>query len=312
MNATSPTGDNPTRPAIFVGPNAPEALVRAVESAGGDLTSPQAASAIVWYGAPATDLSSYLHPNVRWVQLPSAGIESYIAAGVVNGDRTYTSAAGSYSHTVAEHALALMLAASRRLHDLARTQTWTEPTSGTLHKARVVIVGAGGIGQALIRLLEPIGPEVVAITRSGRPVEGASLSATPDKLPDLLPDAEFVVLAAPATSDTTAIIGARELGAMASSSWLVNVGRGSLVDTDALVEALRTHSIGGAALEVTDPEPLPDGHPLWSRPNVLITPHSSNPLSLRLPNLINRVYENVVHFSRDEPLVGVVDISAGY
>src|SRR5690606_18442829 len=118
--------------------------------------------------------------------------------------------------------------------------------------------------------------------RSGRPVPGADLVVTPDRLGEVLRESDFVVIAAPATSATRHLIGRRELGLMRDSAWLVNIARGSLIDTDALVDALRTGEIAGAALDVTDPEPLPDGHPLWTEPRALITPHSANPWPLLL------------------------------
>ncbi len=204
------------------------------------------------------------------MQLPSAGVESWL--GRVDRERVWTSAAGAYGLPVAEHALALMLAGARRLADCARAETWTEPPARPLDGSTVAIVGAGGIGRALIGLLEPLDVEVLAVTRRGR---DGTLPAS--RLPEVLPVAHHVVIAAPATADTRHIIGAAELEAMRDDAWLVNVARGALVDTDALVAALAAGSIAGAALDVTDPEPLPDGHPLWSEPRALITPHIANP-----------------------------------
>ena len=120
------------------------------------------------------------------------------------------------------------------------------------------------------------------------------------------------MIAAPATADTRHIIGAAELAAMREDAWLVNVARGSLVDTDALVDALARGAIGGAALDVTDPEPLPDGHPLWSEPRALITPHIANPPATLRRYLARHVQENVARFANGEPLLSVIDPEAGY
>lgn len=298
---------------IWIGPGEPPAaLVAAVVHAGGRVTSAEQASAIVWFGGSPSDMRSYLHSGIRWVQLPGAGIEGFIAAGVVTTDRLYTSAAGSYGLSVAEHALALMLAGSHRLHHLARARTWTDPAPTSLRHSCVVIVGCGGIGLALIELLRPFETDVVAITRSGRAVPGASVSTTPDELHKALANADFVVVAAPSTAETSAMIGTPELATMPPTAWLINVARGALVDTDALVQALRSGQIGGAALDVTDPEPLPDDHPLWDEPNALITPHSANPASLHLPQLAVRVEDNVRRYINGEQLVGMVDLDAGY
>lgn len=138
-------------------------------------------------------------------------------------------------------------------------------------------------------MLTPFGARVLAITRSGTPIPGAAQTFTPDRLDDVLIESDVVVIGAPATADTRHLIGARELGLMRSHAWLINIARGSLIDSDALVEALRSGSIGGAGLDVTDPEPLPDGHPLWDAPNALITPHSANPSQLLIPGLAARV-----------------------
>lgn len=310
LGAAAEQAEGPLR--IHVGPKAPDLLVEAVRGAGATIVPAEEADALVWFGGSAEQLAAYLHPGIRWVQLPSAGVESYLAAGVLTGDRLFTSAAGCYAQSVAEHALAMMLAAARRLPELARARTWTRPEPVSLRGARMVIVGAGGIGQELIALTRPFAPYVVAITRSGRAVDGAEVCATPDQLHDVLPEADFVVVAAPSTAQTSALIGARELALMPSTAWLVNIARGTLVDTDAVVAALRAGEIGGAALDVTDPEPLPDDHPLWVEPRALITPHSANPLSLRLPRLAERVRRNTAGFARGEPLDGVVDPAAGY
>lgn len=304
------TGKDTVR--IYLGPEQPEELQEAITGAGGTLTDPSEAEAIVWYGAGPSELPDVLAPGVRWIQLPSAGVEPWLAADVLPADAVVTSATGAYATTVAEHTLALLLAGARRLHDLARARTWTSPLPTSLRDATVVVVGAGGIGRALIELLEPLGARVVAITRSGREVEGADESVGPDGMPDALGQADYVVLTAPATAETEHLIGAGQLAAMKPSAWLVNVSRGTLVDTEALVEALRQGDIGGAALDVTDPEPLPDDHPLWAEPGVLITPHTANPDSLLLPRLAERVAENVERYLAGEDLVGEVDRDRGY
>jgi phosphoglycerate dehydrogenase-like enzyme len=175
-----------------------------------------------------------------------------------------------------------------------------------------VILGAGGIGSALIRLLEPFDARVLAVTRSGREVPAAAESYAVEETGELWPEGDYFVVAAPATAATGKMIGARELEAMQEHAWVVNVARGSLIDTDALVEALAVGSIGGAALDVTDPEPLPEGHPLWSEPRALITPHSANPPDALVRRLAERVEENVSRFMAGEELIGVIDVEAGY
>ena len=297
---------------IYVGPNAPAELVDAVRAGGGIICPALDAQAFIWYGASATEFGDVVHPGVRWVQLQAAGVESWLAAGVIRGNRQFTSAAGCYATAVAEHTLAVLLAAARRLHELARAQTWTKPAPVSLNGSTVTIVGAGGIGGALIALLAPFDVQVLAVTRSGRQVVGADESLAPASLHDALRRADYVVLAAPDTGQTRSMIGADELALMKSTAWLVNIARGSLVDTGALVAALQSGTIGGAALDVTDPEPLPDGHPLWSAPEALITPHSANTDALLLPELAKRVKDNTERFIAGRPLTGLIDPVRGY
>ena len=128
----------------------------------------------------------------------------------------------------------------------------------------------------------------------------------------MLPGALVVYLALALTPETTGIIGAAELDLMDEPAWLVNVARGPHIDTDALVAALNSGSIAGAALDVTDPEPLPDGHPLWDLPNCIITPHTADTIEMVMPLLAERIRTNVIRFAAGEPLVGVVDPDAGY
>jgi D-3-phosphoglycerate dehydrogenase len=226
----------------------------------------------------------------------------------------YTSAAGAFALPVAEHALALMLAGARRLAEAARAPEW-QPLRvevRSLEGATVAIVGAGGIGRELIGMLAPFRPRVLAVTRRGRPVPGAERTVPVERLDEVLGEADFVVLAAPGTPETRRLIDAGRLARMRSGAWLINVGRGSLVDTDALVAALAGGRLGGAALDVTDPEPLPAGHPLWSHPDVLITPHVATPPDSERRQMARRIRENVERLAAGEPLVAVVDRDAGY
>ncbi len=312
------TGQQNSGPRIYAGPDdgqfGPEAAAsvrEAVERGGGETSAPEEAEAIVWLGG-ASGLSDVLHEDVRWVQLPSAGVESWMESGVIDGRRIFTSAAGVYAETVAEHALAMMLAGARNLHECARATSWNTEWGRLFAGSTVVILGAGGIGRALIQLLQPFRTRILAVTRSGREVPGATENFSADQTDDLWPRGDFFVVAAPATSNTSKMIGARELDAMQSHAWVVNVARGSLIDTDALVEALSAGSIGGAALDVTDPEPLPNEHPLWTEPRALITPHSANPPDALVRRLVERVEENVSRYVEGKELLGVIDVEAGY
>jgi phosphoglycerate dehydrogenase-like enzyme len=144
------------------------------------------------------------------------------------------------------------------------------------------------------------------------PMPGAARTLGPDRLAEALAGARAVVLAPALTPETRGMIGPAELAAMEPYAWLVNVGRGGLVDTGALVRALRAGQIGGAALDVTDPEPLPDGHPLWDLPNCLITPHTADTEEMTRPLLADRIAENVRRLTAGQELIGLVDPDLGY
>ena len=290
---------------VHVAPEPDPEVETAVREAGGEIGPLSEAGGLVWVGSNPDEFPDALPDTVRWVQLPSAGVELWLDR--IDRERQWTSAAPAFGRGVAEHALTLMLAGTRRVHEFARAQTWTRPEIHRLEGATVAIIGTGSIGRALIELLEPFRVEVLAVTRRGRdgtlPIE---------RVGEVWPRAQFVVIAAPATAATRHLVGADELAAMRDDAWLVNVARGALVDTDALVRALAEGSIAGAALDVTDPEPLPDGHPLWTEPRALITPHVANPDVTLMRDLAELAGEQVRRLVAGEPLLSPVDPDAGY
>ncbi|MFY9588322.1 MAG: NAD(P)-dependent oxidoreductase, partial [Actinomycetota bacterium] len=148
--------------------------------------------------------------------------------------------------------------------------------------------------------------------RSGDPMPGAERTVRVDALADVVPEADWIVLAPALTPDTEHLFDAAMIARMKPTAWLVNVGRGRLIDTDALVVALGGDRIAGAALDVTDPEPLPDGHALWDLENVVITSHAANTWAMAVPELAALVKRNVERFARGEPLEGLVDLTLGY
>ncbi len=289
-------------------------MADAVRAGGGAVVALSACpDALVWLApGDVTGLRDAVRstPSAGWVQLPFAGVED--VAEVLDPARTWTCAKGAYAEPTAEHALALALAGLRQLPSRATTVSWGEQAATTLYDAPVVVLGAGGITASLLSLLDPFRCEVTVVRRSLEPVDGAARTVALDRLDDVLPGALVVIVALALTPATTHVIGARQLAAMSPWAWLVNVGRGRHVDTGALVEALGSGTIGGAALDVTDPEPLPNGHPLWDLPNCLITPHTANPWETAQPLLAQRITDNVRRFGRGEPLLGLVDVEAGY
>jgi phosphoglycerate dehydrogenase-like enzyme len=303
-------------PRIAVKPSPAPFATDAVVGGGGtvvdDATS---AEGLVWLDPfRIGDLAELLHTasDVRWVQLPFAGIERVVEAGLLDGGRIWTSAKGAFAEPVAEHALALSLAGLRRLSERARATSWGQPAGLSLFDRRVTILGGGGITMALLRLLEPFRTEATVVRRKPDAVPGATHTVPASELRAVLPGSLLVILALALTPETVHIIGKDELACMDETSWIVNVARGRHVDTDALVATLADGSIGGAALDVTDPEPLPDGHPLWRAPNCLITPHTANTFDMVIPYLAERIRVNVAHLRDGEPLEGLVDTDAGY
>jgi phosphoglycerate dehydrogenase-like enzyme len=264
------------------------------------------------------------HPAVGWVQLPFAGVDAFAHLIAAHGDRVlFTSAKGAYAEPVAEHALALTLGTLRVLQKRARASSWaTEPEGVSLYGRHVVVIGAGGIALEYLRLIAPFDVDVTVVRRSPEPVPGAARTVTTDELDQVLPDADVVMIAAAMTSGTAKLLGERQFRIMKPSARLVNIARGGLVDTDALVAALRAGEIAAAGLDVTDPEPLPDGHPLWSEPAAVITPHQADTPEMVAPLLAERVRRNTVAFlggdgggdgdGDGDGFVGVVDPVAGY
>ncbi|ROS63022.1 phosphoglycerate dehydrogenase-like enzyme [Curtobacterium sp. PhB172] len=312
--------DAPQSGPVAVLPEPTDLHVTAVTEAGGTVAPLDADTrGLVWLDprdpsglADALDAA----PGIGWVQLPFAGVDAFAHLIQEHGDRVlFTSAKGAYAEPVAEHALALTLGTLRVLQKRARAHSWaTEPEGVSLYGRNVVVIGAGGIALEYIRLLAPFDVDVTVVRRSADPVDGASRTVTTDHLDEVLPDADVVMIAAAMTSGTAKLFGARQFALMKPSARLVNIARGGLVDTDALVEALRTGAIAAAGLDVTDPEPLPDGHPLWSEPGAVITPHQADTPEMVAPLLAERVRLNTTAFldGSGEGFVGVVDPVAGY
>jgi phosphoglycerate dehydrogenase-like enzyme len=286
----------------------PRWMLEAASDGGAELVPLEQADTIVWGGGsvPPERLGELIAEHgghLGWVQLPWAGVEPYLA--LLDHDRLWTCAKGAYGDDVAEMALTMVLAGLRGVVDYARTDTWRGPgeLGRNLFDAHVVVLGGGGIAERLCELLAPFRCRVTVLRRR---------DASIDRLDEVLPSADVVVLALALTPETEGLIDARRLGLMRSDAWLVNVARGRHVVTDDLVRVLAEGGIAGAALDVTDPEPLPDDHPLWHEPRCLITPHVANTSAMLRPRLAERITENVRRRVSGEPLLGVVDVDAGY
>ncbi len=302
-------------PRVALGPGRIGYVARAISDGGGKPVGiDETADALVWLAPWDPDglRSALASTGARWVQLSAAGVEPLAAAGVLDPGLTWTCAKGSYAEPVAEHALALALAGLRCLPRRVVATSWGPPGGESLYDQPVTILGGGGIAATLLELLAPLRVTATVVRRSAGQLPGAARTLQLDGLTAALSEAKVVFLALALTPETDRIIGASQLATMRPDSWLVNVARGRHVDTAALVTALADGVIAGAALDVTDPEPLPDGHPLWIQERCIITPHTANTLEMAERPFADRVRENVASFAAGEALVGLVDPAAGY
>jgi phosphoglycerate dehydrogenase-like enzyme len=288
-------------------------MIDAVVAGGGHVVPLDQAEALVW-GAlrdPA-GLERIIGEadHLKWVQLPFAGIEQYIH--LLDDDRQWTCGKGVYAEPVAELALALALAGLRGVGPYARAQTWQKPHGTNLLGANVTILGGGGITESLIRMLVPFDCRITVVRNRVRHMENVDEVVEADRYIDALAGADLVVVALALTADTEGMLSRSEFEVMENHAWIVNVARGRHIVTDDLVWALENGVIGGAALDVTHPEPLPDGHPLWTISNCILTPHVGNTPDMAVPLLAERITANVRRFAADEELLGPVHVDLGY
>jgi phosphoglycerate dehydrogenase-like enzyme len=299
---------------IALEPSQPAQFVAAIESAGAKVAALSAdVKGLVWTDYHRPDLLRQAlseNPQLTWVQLPFAGVDAFV--DILDAPPTFTCAKGSYSQPVAEHALALMLALGRTIPERVRATSWGEKFAVSLYESKVLIVGGGGITAELLRLLEPFGCSVTVVRNSKNAMPGATVTTGLDKLDEHLAEADFVVVAAALTPLTEGLFDSNRFTKMKSTAYFVNIARGKHVVTEDLAKALVSGQIAAAALDVTDPEPLPDGHPLWNLSNCLITPHTADTPDQVTRLLAQRIAANVKAFCAGGVMVGLVDKTLGY
>lgn len=256
-------------------------------------------------------------PRLRWVQTNSSGVD-YLTKipEIYERNLIVTNGSSVNQWPMAETVLGLLLAVSRRIPQHVRHQLrheWQRYQKLELRGSTVLIVGYGHIGVEVGRLCKAFGMRVLAVRkRVSEPSPHADAVYAPEQLLEALPEADYVVLVAATTPNQQPLIGARELAAMKETAWLINVGRGVLVDDAALLPALASGQIAGAALDVFTQEPLPPEHPYWDLPNVLITPHNSASSPRQDERTLELFVENFRRWLADEPLLNRVDIHRGY
>lgn len=253
--------------------------------------------------------------RLRLLQLNSAGYDKYVATGTVPAGAALCSASGAYGQAVSEHVFASVLALMKKLpgyRDLQRGREWGD--LGTVCSpagAHVLVLGAGDIGTHLARLFSAVGAHVTGVrSRASEPAAPFEHMGTLADLPGLLPQADVVAAVLPSTPATRGVADEAFFAAMRPGSYFANAGRGDLVDQAALVSALESGHLAGAALDVTSPEPLPRDSPLWSAPNCLVTPHISGffHLPVTLDNIVGIAAENLAALAAGEPLRNRVNL----
>lgn len=299
---------------IAIEPKSSAAYEQAVKDSGGvpcRLSSDVAA--LVWtdYSQPqALEQMLRDNPQLEWVQLPFAGVDTFNQ--VLNQPVRFTSAKGSYSEPVAEHALMLCLALGRDIPTRLTEKTWGKKFAKSLYDSEVLIVGAGGITAELINLLKPFRANITVVRNLPEPLAGANVTVELDALPAQLAKADFVILACALTEKTRYLFDLAMLQSMKSDAYLVNIARGPIVVTADLLTALESKVIAGAGIDVTDPEPLPDGHPLWNAPNLIITPHTADTNEMVIRMFSDRLRLNTLAYLNRGEWIGVVNPDLGY
>jgi phosphoglycerate dehydrogenase-like enzyme len=252
---------------------------------------------------------------VRWVHLFSGGAEHALYPQMVASDILLTSSKGVHAIPIAEHALMFMLLLQRHMGQYLRWQRehrWGREWLHELTGKTLLIIGLGATGRELARKAAAFDMRIMGVKRRPEAVPGVDRVGGPNKLPELFPLADFVVVTAPNTPQTRGLVGSAEIAAMKRTAYLINVSRGSVVDQAALERALAQRSIAGAGLDVFEREPLPADSPLWDMESVFITPHNSAATWDIGARIIELFCDNLGRYLRGEPLANIVDKQAGY
>ncbi|MGX1310474.1 phosphoglycerate dehydrogenase-like enzyme [Streptomyces calvus] len=274
-------------------------------------------AALVWDCAPDR-LARFVaaQPSLRWLHTTSSGLPpEVLAALAARGDVTVTNGAGTHGRAVAEHVVAVTLAHLKRLPGLMaaqRTADWRPETAQELGGLRAGVVGLGDLGRHTARLLGAFGTEVVGLRRGTAPVPEVGETYGPREWKRFYDGLDLLVVCAPLTGLTRGMVGRRQLALLRPGAFLVNVGRGPVVDEQALIEALPGGRPAGAALDVFATEPLPASSPLWSTPGVLVTPHCADTTAETARRCLRLVLDNIARHRSGLALRNVVDLARGY
>lgn len=258
-------------------------------------------------------------PRLQWLQCNSAGTEPFLQPGVLHPHTLLTNATGAYGLAISEHMLGMLLELFKKLHtyrDAQHLHQWQSlGRVRSIEGSTVLVLGMGDIGGEFARRVKALGAYVIGVRRTDTrcPAYADEVHLTAD-LDQLLPLADVVAVSLPGTSETAGLLDRRRIAMMKDGAVVLNVGRGSIIDTEALCDALESGHLAGAGLDVTDPEPLPSHHRLWDIPNAVITPHISG--FYHLPETLERIVRisaaNLKAYTEGAPLRNIVDFSTGY
>ncbi len=276
--------------------------------------------ATIWYGGGLAPFLQQM-PNLKWVCSSWAGVDAYCKPGVMPEGAILTNASGAYGVTLAEYAVMVTLMLLRRQPEYEedmRTIGWHGPLreQHTIKDSRVTLLGAGDIGQRYAERIRGFAPEkITALNRSGRSSAACFDEVRPiSDLEDVLPETDILMMSLPGTPETENILGRRQLQLLPPHAYVINVGRGSAIDEDAMVTALNEGWIAGAALDVMKQEPIPADHPLWTAKNVILTPHIAGNMTTDHTRTANASIfcDNLQRFCKGDPLNHLVDCCRGY
>lgn len=258
-------------------------------------------------------------PNLKWLQLNSAGSDAYIKEGVLKKEAALTNASGAYGLAISEHMIGVLLQIFKKLHLYRNNQKlhlWKdEGEVQSIYNSKILIIGLGDIGEEFAKRAKAFGAYTIGVRRrNAEKPDFIDELYLMDKIDELLPEADVVMLSMPSTKETYKMFSKERLMLMKKGAVLLNAGRGNVLDTDALCDSVESNHLLGAGLDVTDPEPLPNDHRIWDVENIIITPHISG--GFHLPETLERIVrisaDNLKRFTSGEKLMNIVDFHTGY
>lgn len=293
----------------------PGSVVEAYKSPAEALPHVEDADAIALWGFQDAEPLLQAAPHVRWVHSLSDGVERLLTKSMMERPILLTNSHGIHDRSVSEHTMAMLLSWYRRIPDAVRHQSaheWVRPRGQTLFGKTILIVGFGGIGRAIAQRAKVFETKILAVKKHISQELFADHVYNQDEILSVLPEADIVIAALPATPETENFFGAKEFAAMKSSALFINIARASVVDENALLDALKEGKIAGACLDVFSSEPLPANHPFWDMENVIMTPHIASMVPDFWEHLLTLLRTNFELFASGGKLLNLVDKNKGY